>query len=164
MGSLNFTCEPYSPNYWCWASVTEAVHRFYAGDGSSMCAIVNAQLNRADCCGSGPGGVCDVPCDLQSSLRAADCLQNGVSSAVAPNLIRSQLSIRRPLGAFIEWSPDRPGHFVVITGIEPNNSLWIIDPQTGPGSPQSWDYLAFRDRYRDIGHWRATYFTKPPSD
>lgn len=160
-GTLLYWQETQEQDQWCWAAVTVSVSKFYDPASSwTQCSLVNAELNRDDCCWDGGSSGCNRPWTLEAPLSETNNLNwTDGSAAVFPD-IAAEINNRRLLGCRIGWASGG-GHFVVIHGFSdgPNGSwVSVADPFYGSST---YAYDVFCTNYRSNGEWTHSYFTQP---
>lgn len=159
-GDLTFSEETQEQDQWCWAAVTVSISHFYdAASVWTQCTLVNAELNRGDCCWNGSVSPCNRPWTLNDPLSRTNNLNWMDGAAVAFPDIIIEINNRRPLCCRIAWASGG-GHFVVMQGYSDGaNGPWVsvADPFYGPST---YDYDAFCTSYRNSGQWTHSYYTQ----
>jgi hypothetical protein len=167
--TLDFIMQPQGkPDQWCWAAVTTSLdHHYRPASALTQCALVNTQLNRADCCVNGTSAQCNRPASLNVALNSVGLLKGLVNAPLSFEDARSQIDNRRPVACRVTWpGGSSVGHFVVLCGYStdfsgpgPVNWVAVADPlYHGSEMP----YLKFLTRYRNLATtWTHSYFTKP---
>jgi len=157
---LAFTMQHQQQDNWCWAAAATSIAHYYDASSSlTQCAVANAQLGRADCCGSGAGGPCNVPSGLPGPIQIAGHFDHSTVGVATVADTRTEIDHGRPLGIRIGWSGGG-GHFIVITGyhLSGGQFLHVDDPWYGP-SDVSYSTLEFA--YQGSGSWTHCAYTKP---
>jgi len=157
--TLEFTEQHQEQDQWCWAAVSVSVSHFYdAASTWTQCDLVNAELNRSDCCWNGSTSQCDRPWNLNSPLSRTQNLNTMDNSAALFADLISEIDNRRPIGCRIGWFAGG-GHFVVIHGYSTSGGQWVTvgDPFYGPST---YSYDGFCSAYRNSGEWTHTYNTQ----
>jgi hypothetical protein len=157
-----------SEDNWCWAAAAASVSLFYDwGSQWTQCRVANSILPRSpgvDCCAGASGAVpsaCDVPWYLDKALAATSNLLDVRSGAVGFPDLAQLIQTGNPLGVRIQWNGGG-GHFVVLHGWSKTTSgdefVDVADPFHGSSTIPYGDFAA---RYRSIGSWTHSYWTKP---
>ena len=158
---LPFFEETQEQDQWCWAAVLVSVSHFYdSGTPWTQCSLVNAELNRNDCCGDGGTPGCNRPWTLNRPLARTQNLNFMSGSPADIATLHGEIDGTRPVGCRIGWTAGG-GHFVVVHGYsEDETGSWVsvADPLYGPST---YTYDAFRTSYRNSGRWTNSYFTQP---
>jgi hypothetical protein len=144
---------------WCWASVTQAVDRFYRGGQRSQCDFARGLLGTGSCGSNCTSKTCNSAQPLEHALDLSRLLREPPVGLVDFTDIRREITAQAPVCVHIDRAK---GHFLVIVGFaESPNRLAILDPDRNtPGSPQSEGFESFRDfGYSLGGSWDDTYLT-----
>jgi papain like cysteine protease AvrRpt2 len=141
---------------WCWATVSVSVAHFYdAASPWTQCSMVNAQLERTDCCRD--GAACNQPQQLTPALERVGHLAQDFGGSLTIEAIAAQIDAGKPVGLCIDWTGGG-GHVVVIDGYdEAAGMVDVKDPLFGAS------YLAlasFPVHYQGGGAWGWTYLTR----
>jgi hypothetical protein len=145
---------------WCWAACASSASGFYDPATTwGQCAVVNAELEKGECCAEGGSGACNVPWYLDRALRRTGNFARMTDGPVPWSAIRAEIDAGRPVAARIGWNGGG-GHFVVLTGyraVAGARELDVQDPWTG-SSRLAVDVLA--TNYKSAGKWTHTYLTR----
>jgi len=153
---------------WCWASVTEAVERFFnVQPPRTQCRIVNDVLQVNECCPelTARARICNKPRSPFDSLgplilRRVDDAEGGTDNSFVFDEIVQR---RMPFIANIGYDDARIGHLVVVSGfhfVGPVLKLVVWDPYVGGRNEEP--IVPFRTNYRSKGRWRASYQVQSP--
>jgi hypothetical protein len=159
MKRLNLIMEQQAQTQWCWAAVAVSTHRFYGGTSWTQCTLVNAVLDKLDCCSEPCPDECNKPWRLGVALAMLNHLASMKAGSEGSPIVQSQLVSENPLCARIDWIGGG-GHFVIVSGYEEDASgmyVYIEDPIRGSSIVALEE---FTHRYQGCGEWAHTYFTK----
>jgi hypothetical protein len=156
-----FWQETQQQGQWCWAAVTVSISAYYnSANPWTQCTLVNAELNKPDCCVNGSAPYCDRPWTLNGPLAHTKHLQN-MFGVVPFQAINTEIESGRPVACRIRWTGGA-GHFVVLHGSSASSDgaalfVSVADPLYGPST---YSYDGFRTSYRNNGVWTHSYYTK----
>jgi hypothetical protein len=139
---------------WCWAAITVGVAVWYdAASTWTQCRVVGATLG-TECCATPDCFECDQQWYLHEALAVVRHGAGwGDGPLAAPSLVK-ELKRKNPVGARIDWN-DGTGHFVLVTGFDPNSGeVTVEDPARGRLT-MHYDVLA--SAYLDRGSWSHYY-------
>lgn len=159
-GSTGFKVQPQPQSNWCWAAVSTSVAAFYKAPGSwTQCKVANAELSRADCCGIGASGPCNIPWYLDRALTRVGCF-SGISASVEPLAnVQAEVAATRVLCLRIGWTGGG-GHFIAIAGWYTGASgvvyINVEDPISGAVQVP---YTKLVSAYQNAGRWTHSYRT-----
>ncbi len=152
-------------NNWCWAAVTEGIWRYYSADAAQpQCQIATRTLGALaspSCCGTSPGGHCDIAYRLDDALKVADLLDRRIDSTLNFNAVVGELSENRPLAVRIGW-PDGSGHFVVVSAVRFSPSapsIVVVQDPFGPKTHTMQFEKLVSDYSTGSGEWTHSYLT-----
>ena len=144
---------------WCWAAVAMSVARYYQPSSKlTQCAIAGRALGTSNCCFEDAAtNACNVQATLSAALKVVK--HYGGYGPADPDLVRSELDCRQPVGIFIRW-PNGLGHFAAICGYVLSSSgaeFLVADPRYGNRPVLQEELLS--GRYRGAGTWTHLYRT-----
>ena len=144
---------------WCWAAVTASTAKFYnQATPWTMCRLAEYLLQSAKCCAHPEK--CDRTFATGEALKRIGRLEQQTDKAEDWATCDREITAERPLGVRIEWESNRPGHAVMIVGIETatDERVTVADPDWDERT-MSWDELA--SNYQGTkGRWVRSWFTK----
>jgi len=165
--NINFQMQHQEQGNWCWAATSCSVERFYVQASAwTQCKVANSALARADCCGAGAGGACNVPWYLDRALQLVSHMNVFSGGVITPDQIDGEMGQGRPVGVRSAWSGGG-AHFLALRG---RYTLWdqgqqayinwvsVSDPWYGDSDVT---YSTFQNSYQGSGTWTHTYTTKP---
>jgi len=155
-----FDMEHQKTGLWCWAACTVSLAKHYGLKGMTQGKVVNDILGVTEDCSVDPvPGPCNTTGSLYKALTHYDLLENAIGGAANDAQIDASLDQGRAVAVEIAWD-DGGGHYVAICGrSQVDDMLLIGDSLYGP-SIRSAEW--FPSRYREVGIWLNTYFTRPP--
>jgi hypothetical protein len=155
---LDFRAPSQLESNWCWAAVSTGIAHYYNNASTvTQCQIVNQQLGRSDCCRNGGSSSCNVYGYLDKALTYVGHLASDEGQAATYAETVADVDVGTPPCIRITWSGGG-AHFIGVYGCEPNNMLWVTDPNAGQ-SLVSYATLT-GGTYRGTGTWANSYFTK----
>ncbi|WP_296307298.1 papain-like cysteine protease family protein [Pseudomonas sp.] len=155
---LRFPIQRQLQGQWCWAAVAASVSRYYRpGTTWTQCSVADRQWGRTDCCGTGATGACNNPSILQTALTNVGHLNRQTAVQESLQTVENEVVAGRPLCIRIAWAGGG-GHFVVASGIEDEDFVWVSDPGGGTTALVAYDTL--RSAYAGSGSWTHSYFTR----
>jgi hypothetical protein len=148
---------------WCWAAVATNVASYYSISSSwTQCLLVNHRLGKTICCKRGAGAswskICNQPNRLDSALADVGHLSFVAAGPVNYLACEDETCAKsRPLGVRVGWLGGG-GHFVVITGVNDDQSQELIveDPFRGKILIRHRDIST---KYSGNGVWTHSYYT-----
>lgn len=155
MASVFFPMETQQQSQWCWAAVSVSTASYYGDPAWSQCALVNAELGETGCCANGASSACNQPWSLQAALTRVGHLSSFSLGRLGERDTEAQIAAGRPVAVRIDWG-DGTGHFVVVSGMEPDDIVTVEDPLNGTFSGP---YSSFAAAYLGSGSWSHTYLT-----
>ena len=160
---LNFYMQTQQKTHWCWAANAASIAEFY---NSSMkytqCAIASACLKHNNCCSNNLDDICNIPGRLDSALLINDNLAQFVDTPINADEICSEIDSGRVIGVRIQWS-SKFAHFVSLIGYTKLNRITYVTVADPDGSELIISLSQLRSRYKHIGKWTHSYFTKSNS-
>ena len=160
---LPYAGHPQAQINWCWAAVATSVSHFYGLHHWSQCAVANATLGRADCCGTGAADhqKCNRPYYLESALQTTGHLFDMNARALTFAEVEAEIDKGRPVGCRVGWR-DGTGHFLTLVGYYtgPSGRAYVeIDDPFFSTSSSAFD--EFASLYQGGGDWTHSYLTEP---
>lgn len=155
-----FAVEMQLHNMWCWAAAGLNIVKFYNPQTKwqTQCSIVNALLQRSDCCSAGIPPSCNQINYLHKVLLLTENLYAYRAALATFEDICAQIDADQPFACRIEW-PGGDGHFVVVTGYDSEKrTLFVKDPSHGDSIVP---VDVFTREYKGNGTWTHSCFTQP---
>ncbi len=155
---LSFAMQHQQQTQWCWAAVAANVSAFFDSNTSwTQCTIVNAELDRSDCCSHGSSANCNRPWYLDRALSRTGNLQTWSTGARALTDVIDEVNAERPLCARIGWSGGG-GHFLAIDGYNCELAMVAVDDPWYGASDVT--LSTFQTAYQGTGSWTHTYWVQ----
>jgi hypothetical protein len=155
---LDFAMQHQQQTNWCWAAVATSVALFYDPASTwTQCTVANTELGRADCCGAGASGACNVYGFLDTSLTTVGHLDHFTGSSSTFAAVQAEIDAGRPLCARTAWSGGG-AHFLAIIGYRILQEMLAVDDPWYGKSDVS--YATFGSSYQGSGSWTHSYFTQ----
>ena len=160
---LDFAIQAQQQNNWCWAATSASVASYFEpATNWTQCAIADAEVGPADCCGAGAGGeTCNKPWFLDTALDRVGHFRQFSGGALSTTQVGVELASSTPVGVRIGWNGGG-GHFVIVRGrFRDDNGVEYVsvsDPWGGVNSDVT--YNAFRNNYLGAGTWTHSYRTQ----
>lgn len=161
--TLGFAMETQLQSNWCWTATGTSVARHFNGASAwTQCSLADAELGRHDCCGGGASDAakCNKPWYLQTTLRRVGHLSSYDAVSASFARVRQEIDASRLLGCRTGWAQGG-GHFVVVDSYSVSDATEQVDVRDPIYGTSTYDYDAFRDRYRGSGRWTHSYYTQP---
>jgi hypothetical protein len=158
--TMPFMMQRQSQTNWCWAADSTSVSIFYNPLSTwTQCTVVNATLNRTDCCTNPSSSSCNIYGYLNRALTTTG---NYVSSSGVTSFsdCKTQMNTWRVLGTRTKWAGGG-AHFVVISGISDPSGTETVTIRDSIYGTSTIPYTTFVSNYKGSGTWTHSYFTKP---
>ena len=156
---INFTMQIQTQSNWCWAAVTSIVSHFFDPASTwTQCAVVNAELNRTDCCMKGSSIQCNRTWYLDRALTRTGNFSKMASVSENMTGIKIEIDKARPLCLRIGWSGGG-GHLLAIDGYNTGLSMVAVDDPWYGASDIKLSVL--KTAYQGGGTWTHTYWVQP---
>ena len=154
---LNFNMQPQQQSNWCWAATSTSVAAYWDPATTwTQCGVANGELGRADCCGAGASGACNVYGFLDTSLTRVGHFDHIVGGTATVSQVSTEIDGSRPVGVRTAWSGGG-AHFLCIIGYLPGNFYGVDDPIYGKSDVSE---STFKTAYQGSGSWTHTYYTR----
>jgi len=156
---ISFTMHHQENTYWCWAATSFSVNRFFNQNSTwTQCSIVNAELERTDCCTNGSSSNCNIPWRLEKALQRTGNFSLKLRGAGNIVIIRAEIDFNRPLCVRIGWKGGG-GHFIAVDGYNQGlNMVAVDDPWYGASDI---DLGVLQTAYQGSGSWTNSYVVEP---
>ncbi len=149
---------------WCWAAVTTSLARFYGVRNEEQCKLVDDEIDlqsNLNCCGMSDVAQCNRAYQIPKALRhvgIATSTHAGQQSFVE---LAQQIQDGHPVVLVLIGSGVADNHYVLLTGVGPNETLIIKDPKDPIGGvTRSIPYAQFTQGYEQR-FWKGSFFTQP---
>ena len=163
MPTLGFSMQDQEQNKWCWAATAISTHLFYGGNKwIQQCDLANNELKQTNCCQNGESCHCNRAWLLRKAMDTTGNLSHCSEGPGAWDDIKSAIDHGCPLGIQIAWKNSNAGHCLIVSGyISGNGSQMVVVNDPDPRLSRTIiTYAALKERYKGLGAWVYSYFTK----
>lgn len=159
--TLPFIMQQQQQSNWCWSAVATSTSIFYNPLSTwTQCTVVNATLNRTDCCTNPSSSSCNIYGYLNRSLGTTGNFVSYTGGTTSFSNCKTQMNTWRVLGVRTAWSGGG-AHFVIMSGVSDPSGTETVTIRDSIYGTSTIPYTTFVNNYKGSGSWTHSYFTQP---